>query len=105
MKFKAGDQVQVTAGKDKGKKATIIKVLPRQERVIVEGVNMYVKHRKPIGDRPGEKLTLPRPLHTASVAIINNDGKPDRIGYKVLKDGNKVRVFRKTGAEVPEPKK
>lgn len=105
MKFKVGDEVLITGGKDKGKKGTIIKVLPAQEKVVVEGVNLYVKHMRPMGDRAGQKLTLPRPLPTAKVAIINDKGQADRIGYQITKDGQKTRVFKKTGKVVSEPKK
>lgn len=104
MKFKVGDQVLVTGGKDKGKKGPVIKVLAKENRVAVEGVNIYVKHRKPMGDQAGQKLSLPRPLPTAKVAIINDKGEADRIGYQVTKDGQKTRVFKKTGKAVPEPK-
>jgi large subunit ribosomal protein L24 len=105
MKFKVGDTVLVTAGKDKGKKAQILKVMPKEEKVLVEGVNLYFKHIKPMNDQPGQRAHRPRPLPTAKIAIINGDGKPDRIGYKVNKDGSKERVFKKTGKAVPEPKK
>ncbi len=105
MKFKVGDQVLVTGGKDKGKKGQIIRVLATVEKVVVENVNMYVKHLKPVADRAGQKLTLPRPLPTAKVAIINDKGQADRIGYQITKDGTKTRVFKKTGQPVPEPAK
>jgi len=64
---------------------------------------MYVKHRKPFNDQPGERMTLPRPLPTANVAIVNDKGEVDRVGYKV-KDSKKFRIFKKTGAEVPQTK-
>lgn len=103
MKFKVGDQVLVTGGKDKGKKGRVIRVMSIAEKVVVEGVNLYSKHLKPIADRAGQKLSLPRPLPTAKVAIINDKGQADRIGYQVAKDGTKSRVFKKTGQPVPEP--
>lgn len=101
MKLKVGDQVLVTGGKDKGKKGAIISVLPAEDKVVVENVNMYVKHVKPMGDRAGQRLTYPRPLPTANVAIINDKGQADRIGYSVAKDGSKTRIFKKTGQAVP----
>jgi large subunit ribosomal protein L24 len=100
MKFKVGDQVKITAGKEKGKKGKIVKVFPKQNKVIVEDVNIYVKHIKSYGDRPGEKIKRERPLPTANVAIINDKGQIDRIGYKVLDNGDKVRVYKKTGKEI-----
>lgn len=104
MKFKVGDTVLVTAGKDKGKKGAIIRVLPESDRVVVEGVNKYVKHIKPMQGRAGSKVTVERALPTAKVAIINEKGQTDRIGYTVAKDGSKTRIFKKTGSVVPEPK-
>jgi large subunit ribosomal protein L24 len=105
MKFKVGDQVLVTAGKDKGKQGPIIKVLPKKDQVVVEGANFYTKHIKPYGEKSGEKIRKERPLYTAKIAIINDQGQPDRIKYLVAKDGSKERIFSKTGKPVPEPKK
>jgi large subunit ribosomal protein L24 len=100
MKLHVNDIVIVTGGKDKGKQAKIVKVLPKADKVVVEGVNMYVKHIKPIQGRAGEKVRRERPMHTASVAILNSEtGKVDRVGYKVV-DGKKVRIFKKTGEEI-----
>lgn len=105
MKFKVGDTVKVTSGKDKGKVSSIVKVVPKKNTVVVDGANMYVKHVKPYGGRSGDKLSVERALPTAKIAIVNDKGEVDRIGYKVAKDGSKTRVFKKTGAVVPEPKK
>ncbi|HYD35276.1 MAG TPA: 50S ribosomal protein L24 [Vitreimonas sp.] len=104
MKFKVGDQVIVTSGKDKGKKSSITAVLPKDNKVVVEGLNMFVKHVKPQGDREGQRIQRERALDVAKVAILNN-GKPDRIGYKVEKDGTKVRVYKKTGKVIESKKK
>ncbi len=100
MKFKVNDNVQVTAGKDKGKHGKITKVFPKEDKVLVEGVNMYVKHIKPTQGRSGDKIRRERPLHTAKIAIMNPDtGKIDRVGFKI--DGDKkVRIFKKTGVEI-----
>ena len=104
MKFKVGDKVKVTSGKDKGKLSSIVKVIPKKNTVVVEGANMYVKHVEPMGGRSGDKLSVERALSTAKIALVNDKGEVDRIGYKVAKDGSKTRVFKKTGAAVPEPK-
>ncbi len=100
MKFRVGDLVTVTGGKDKGKVAKITKVVPTEGKVVVEGVNRYVKHIKPHGDQPGQRVTKERALPTANIAILNDKGQPDRIGYKVNKDGSKDRIFKKTGQVV-----
>lgn len=104
MKFKVGDKVRVTSGKDKGREAEILAVFPDKDLVIVEGANQYVKHQKPMSGRAGEKLVLSRPLSTAKIAIINDKGEIDRIGYQVAKDGTKTRIFKKTGKAMTEPK-
>lgn len=104
MKFKVGDQVLVTAGKEKGKKGTISKVVLSENRVVVEGINLYTKHIKPFAGQEGQRVKRERPLPTANVAILNDKGQPDRIGYQVAKDGSKTRIFRKTGQAIPEPK-
>ena len=100
MKLQIGDKVLVTAGKDKGKQGEVVRVLPNTDRVIIQGVNMYVRHMKKMQDRAGEKVTKERPLPTANIAVINDKGQPDRIGYKVAKNGDKVRIFKKTGSEM-----
>jgi large subunit ribosomal protein L24 len=100
MKFRLNDQVLVTGGKDKGKRGKITRVFPKLERVIVEGANLYVKHLKPMSGREGQRIVRERALPTAKIAIINDKGQPDRIGYKVAKDGSKERIFKKTGKSI-----
>lgn len=101
MKFKVGDTVLVTGGKDKGKQGKIVKVIPTKDKVLVEGVNLYVKHIKPMQGRPGDRVRQERPLPTANVAILNPDTKKaDRIGYQVNKDGTKTRIYKKTGKAI-----
>jgi large subunit ribosomal protein L24 len=104
MKFKVGDNVIVTGGKDKGKKGQVIRVVKEKNTVVVEGVNLYVKHIKPMNGREGQRVQRPRPLPTANVAIMNNKSQADRVGYKINKDGTKVRVYKKTGEVIPEVK-
>ncbi len=104
MKLKVNDQVIVLRGKDKGKTGKIIRVLPKEDKVVVEGLNLYVKHIKPLPlmNREGERTVQERPLHAGKVAILNDRDEPDRIGYKFKKDGAKVRIFKKTGKVVDE---
>lgn len=101
MKFMVGDNVLVTAGKDKGKTGKITHVYPELNKVVVEDANIYVKHMKPMNNQPGQRLEKPRALPTAKIAILNNENKADRIGYKMNKDGTKERIFKKTGKPVP----
>jgi large subunit ribosomal protein L24 len=102
MKFKVGDKVLVTAGKDKGVQGPIVRVMPELEKVVVEGANFYTRHVKPMAGRAGDKVRSERPMSTAKISIINDKGQADRIGYQVAKDGQKIRVYKKTGAVVPE---
>lgn len=98
MKFKVGDFVLVTSGKDKGKQGKITKVYPREDKVTVEGANLYVRHMKKMNGQSGQRIRKERPLPTANVAIWNAETKKaDRVGYQVSKDGKKVRIFKKTG--------
>lgn len=104
MKFKVGDNVRITSGKEKGKEGVISRVFPQENTVIVEGLNLYVKNIKPYGGKSGERVRRERPLPAASITLINNKGEQDRIGYSVATDGKKTRIFKKTGKPVPEPK-
>jgi large subunit ribosomal protein L24 len=97
MKFKIGDRVLVTAGKDKGKKSVIVALLPRQNKVVVKDVNLYYKHVKPFMDKPGEKKYSERPLPVANIAILNDQDQADRLAYRRSADGQKERFFKKTG--------
>lgn len=95
-KIKKGDEVIVTTGKDKGKRGTVVKVLS-DERLVVENVNMVKKHTKPNPNRgePGGILDKEMPLHISNVALYNPvTGKGDKVGFKFLEDGKKVRVFK-----------
>lgn len=97
MKLRKNDMVMVTAGKDKGKQGKVLLVLPKENKVLVEKVNIYAKHIKKQGERGGEKVLRERPLPASNVAIMNPDTKKiDRIRYLVDKEGNKVRIFAKT---------
>ncbi len=104
MKFRVGDKILITAGKDKGKKSTIVKTLLKSNKVIVKDVNFYTKHIKPQGERSGEKVRRERALPLSKIAIINDKGQADRIGIKVLKNGKKERFFKKTAKPVPDNK-
>lgn len=104
-KLKKGDEVILIAGKDKGKRGEIIKMLPRQSRLIVKDANLHKKHVKPnpSGDQPGGIVEREGSLHISNVAIWNpNTNRADRIGFKILEDGKKVRVFKSNGERVEQ---
>ena len=101
LKIKKGDQVVVITGKDKGKKGEVLRVIPEDSRVLVAGVNIATKHTKPSQTSPGGIQKVELPVHISNVAIADpKSGKPTRVGSKVLKDGKKVRVAKKSGEQI-----
>jgi large subunit ribosomal protein L24 len=106
MKIKKGDHVIVTAGKDKGATGAVIAAYPKQDRVLVQGVNMIKKNKKETnqgvrGAKEGGIVTQEAPIHVSNVQIVDPDTKkPARVGYKVNEDGTKVRVLRPSGKEI-----
>jgi len=99
-KIKKGDRVVVLSGKDKGKTGEVTKSLPKDAKVIVSGVNVATRHRKPTQANPqGGLERVEAPLHVSKVAIATADGKPSRVRFEV-KDGKKVRVAVKTGETI-----
>ena len=99
LHVKKDDTVFVITGKDKGKKGRVIAAYPRENRVLIEGVNMVKKHAKPTQQNPqGGILTQEAPIHVSNVMLIDpKSGQPTRVGYKVLENGTKVRVAKKSG--------
>jgi large subunit ribosomal protein L24 len=99
MHVKKEDTVIVISGKDKGKKGRVIAAFPRENRVLVEGVNMVKKHAKPSQANPqGGILNQEAPIHASNVMLVDpKSGAPTRIGYKVLDNGKKVRVAKRSG--------
>ena len=102
MKIKKGDKVRVLAGKDRGKEGEVMFAFPAKNTVIVEGVNLVKKHQRPQGEnQPGGIIDRDMPMHVSNVAVISpKDSKPTRVGYKILEDGTKVRICKRTGAEL-----
>ena len=101
-KIRKGDQVVVTTGKDKGKRGTVLRVLPTS-KVVVEGINRVKKHQKPnpMKGLTGGIVEKETALHVSNVAIFNSaSSKADRVGFRVLEDGRKVRFFKSSGEVV-----
>lgn len=98
-KIKKGDYVVVIAGKDKGRKGEVLKVSPKDERVVVKGIRMVKRHVRPSQmDPDGGIKEFEAPIHVSNVAHLDpKEDKPTRVGFKTLKDGKKVRVARKSG--------
>ena len=98
-KIKTGDYVQVISGRDKGKKGKVTKVFPKDGRVVVDGVALVTRHNKPSYSNPEGSITrFPAAIDVSNVAHLDpKDNKPCRVGFKVLKDGTKVRVSKRSG--------
>jgi large subunit ribosomal protein L24 len=97
-RIKSGDEVIVTAGKDKGKVGRVVRVMPADRQVVVEGVRRVRRHRRPVGDTPGGIIEKEMPIDISNVALWNaTESRRVKVAYRDT-DGKKVRVDRKTGA-------
>jgi large subunit ribosomal protein L24 len=96
-KIRKGDRVVILSGKDKGKTGEVVRSIPKESKVVVSGVNVHARHRKPTQVNPqGGIERKEAPLHVSKVAIATGDGKPTRVRFEE-RDGKKVRVAAKTG--------
>jgi large subunit ribosomal protein L24 len=104
MKVKKGDTVIVIAGKDKGTRGKVLTALPREDKVIVEGVNRVKKHTRirttQRGAKTGGIVTQEAAIHVSNVMVVDSDGKPTRVGYRFDDNGQKVRVSRRSGKDL-----
>jgi large subunit ribosomal protein L24 len=104
MKVKKGDTVQVISGPDRGAKGKVIAAYPKQQRVLVEGVNRIKKHTRVSttqrGARTGGIVTQEAAIHVSNVMVVDSDGKPTRIGYRKDDDGRSVRIGRRSGKDI-----
>ena len=99
-KIKKGDRVVILAGRDKGKQGDVLRVWPKEERVLVSGLNLVKRHTKPSqADPQGGIKTKEAPLHVSNVAFVDSDGKPTRVGFRVEGD-KKVRFAKSTGEAI-----
>jgi large subunit ribosomal protein L24 len=96
-KIKKGDRVVVLTGKDKGRQGTVLRMFPKDERVLVQGLNIAQRHTKPTqGDPQGGIKNKEAPLHVSNVAVVDSKGKPTRVGFRE-ESGKKVRFAKTTG--------
>jgi large subunit ribosomal protein L24 len=104
MKVKKGDMVLVIAGKDKGARGRVLSALPRADKVIVEGVNRVKKHTRirttQRGAKTGGIVTQEAAIHVSNVMVIDSDGKPTRVGFRIDENGAKVRISRRSGKDL-----
>jgi large subunit ribosomal protein L24 len=104
MKVKKGDTVQVISGPDRGAKGKVIAAYPKEQRILVEGVNRIKKHTRVSTTQRGAKsggiVTQEAPIHVSNVMVVDSDGKPTRIGYRKDEDGRSVRIGRRSGKDI-----
>ncbi len=97
-RIRRGDRVQVLAGRDKGRTGEVLKVLPKEDRAVVQGINVVNKHQRQTAQQQGGIVSKELPIHMSNLGLVDpKDGAPTRIGFKFLKDGRKVRFSRRTG--------
>ena len=97
MRIKKGDQVIVITGRDKGKTGEVIKSMPKENKVVVQGINLVKRHTKPTQESAGGIVTKEAPIHVSNVALIDpKSGKATRVGFKI-ENGQKVRVAKRSG--------
>jgi large subunit ribosomal protein L24 len=103
LKIKKGDHVIVLAGRDKGKHGEVIKMIPKENRALVRGVNMVRRHQKQSASTEGGIISKEATIELSNLALEDpKDGKPTRIGFKFLADGKKVRFAKRSGEVSPE---
>jgi large subunit ribosomal protein L24 len=97
-KIKKGDTVVVLAGRDKGRSGEVLQVVPKEERALVRGVNMIKRHQRQSMNQEGGIISKEAPIHLSNLGIADpKDGKASRVGFKILDDGRKVRVAKRSG--------
>ncbi|MFO1135282.1 MAG: 50S ribosomal protein L24 [Rhodoblastus sp.] len=97
-KIKKGDKVVVITGRDKGRSGEVVRVMPAEERAIVRGVNMVKRHQRQTMQSEGGIINKEASVHLSNLALTDpKDGKPTRVGFKVLEDGRKVRFSKRSG--------
>ena len=97
-KVKKGDKVVVLTGRDRGRTGEVVQVMPTEERALVRGVNLVKRHQRQTANQEGGIIQKEAPVHLSNLALADpKDGKPTRVGFKVLEDGRKVRFAKRSG--------
>jgi large subunit ribosomal protein L24 len=100
-KIRKGDKVVVLTGRDKGRTGEVVEVNPSAARALVRGVNLVKRHQRQSAQQEGGIISKELPVHLSNIAIADpKDGKPTRIGFKIGSDGRKVRIAKRSGAEI-----
>ena len=101
LKLKRGDTVVVISGKEKGKRGEVERVLPRENRIVVGGVNVRTRHARPSQQNQEGLYTFEAPIHVSNVMVVDPDsGEPTRVGYRFTDSGEKIRVSKKSGKDI-----
>jgi large subunit ribosomal protein L24 len=100
-KIRKGDKVVMLAGRDKGRSGEVIEVRPAEGRALVRGINMVKRHQRQTAQQEGGIISKELPVHLSNIALADpKDGKPTRVGFKVQPDGKKIRIAKRSGAEI-----
>jgi len=103
LKIKKGDHVIVLAGRDKGKHGEVVKMMPKENRALVRGVNVVRRHQRQTASEEGGIISKEAPINISNLALEDpKDGKPTRVGFKFLDDGTKVRFAKRSGEVISE---
>jgi large subunit ribosomal protein L24 len=101
LKIKKGDRVIVIAGRDKGKSGEVLRVIPNENRAVVQGVNTVQRHQKQTPQQDGGIIAKEAPIHISNIALEDpEDGRPTRVGFKFADDGRKVRFAKRSGGTI-----
>ncbi len=98
-KLRKGDKVRVLAGKDKGREGEIVRVMPKENKAVVDGVNVAIRHRRQSQTEQGGRVPTAMPIDLSNLALIDANGKATRVGFRT-EDGKKVRFAKTTGASI-----
>jgi len=100
-KIRKGDNVIVLSGRDQGRRGEVIQVMPAEGRALVRGIHMVKRHQRQTAAQDGGIISKESSVHLSNLAIADpRDGKPTRVGFKIMPDGKKVRVAKRSGAEI-----
>jgi large subunit ribosomal protein L24 len=98
QKIRKGDKVVVLSGKDKGRSGEVLRVMPKDDKALVRGVNIIVRHQRQTQAQEGGLIRKEAPIHLSNIALADpKDGKPTRVGFRIEADGKKVRVAKRSG--------
>jgi large subunit ribosomal protein L24 len=101
LKIRRGDTVVVISGKEKGERGEVKQVLPRENRVVVEGINVRTRHARPTQNNQQGLYTFEAPIHVSNVMLVDpNSGEPTRVGYQFTDSGEKIRVAKASGKDI-----